>query len=81
MLKMLLICHSQPTFFGLTSEYVKHVYEQMFYLKQYGGWSFAEAYSLPIQLREWWLERLGKEFEKEREQIEKAKNKNSSSRR
>jgi|TARA_S200002703_G_scaffold153167_1_gene154413 hypothetical protein len=53
----------------------------MFYLKQYGGWSFAEAYSLPIQLREWWIGRLGKEFEKEREQIEKAKKKNSTTKR
>ena len=81
MLTMPLIYLSQPAFFGLTSEYIKHVYEQMFYLKQYGGWSFAETYSLPIQLREWWLERLGKEFEKEREEIEKASNRNSHSRR
>lgn len=78
---MLLIYLSQPTFFGLTSEYIKSVYEQMFYLKQYGGWSFAEAYSLPIQLREWWIGRLGKEFEKEREQIEKTKKRNSTTKR
>ena len=81
MLKMLLIYHSQPTFFGLGDEYIKYVYEQIFHLKQYGGWSFAEAYSLPIQLREWWLERLGKEFDKEREEIEKASKRNSHSRR
>jgi len=70
--RMWLIFHSQPTFFGLTDKYVEYVYEQFFYLKQYGGWSFIEAYNLPIQLREWWVTRIGKEFQKEKEEYEKA---------
>jgi len=69
---MTLASHSQPTFFGLNDEYSAHVYEQIFYLKHYGGWSFIEAYNLPIQLREWWLKRIQKQFELEAEQQKKA---------
>ena len=63
--------HSQPTFFGLNDAYNANVYEQLFYLKHYGGWSFIEAYNLPIQLREWWLKRIQKQFETESEQQKK----------
>jgi len=62
------------TFFGLTDQYTENVYEQFFYLKQHGGWSFIEAYSLPIQLREWWVNRLGLEFKREQEAIDRAQN-------
>jgi len=44
-------------------------------LKQYGGWSFMEAYNLPIQLRQWWLKRLVKQFKEEQEAIKKAQKK------
>ena len=30
---------------------MKNVYEQFFYMKYSGGWSFAEAYNLPVGLR------------------------------
>jgi len=63
--------HSQPTFFGLNEEYTANVYEQLFYLKHYGAWSFIEAYNLPIQLREWWLKRIQKQYETEAEQMKK----------
>jgi len=43
------------------------VYEELFVLKHHGGWSFFEAYSLPIQLRHWFVKRLIKEFEKQKE--------------
>jgi hypothetical protein len=65
------IFHSQPTFFGLNEEYSEEVYNQLFYLKHYGGWSFIEAYNLPIQLRHWWLKRIEKQFKLESEQIKK----------
>ena len=68
---ILLASHSQPTFFGLNDEYSANVYEQLFYLKHYGGWSFIEAYNLPIQLREWWLNRIQKQFEIEAENNQK----------
>jgi len=48
------------------------VYEQLFFLKQQGGWSFIEAYNLPMQLREWWINRIIKQLEEEAKEIKKA---------
>ena len=48
------------------------VYEQFFVLKHFGGWSFAEAYSLPIGLRNWFVERMKKQFEEEAKEMKKA---------
>jgi hypothetical protein len=62
----------QRTFFGLTDKYMQQVYEQFFLLKYYGGWSFIEAYNLPIGLRSWFLNRLVKEKEAEQEANKKA---------
>lgn len=75
---MKLISLSRLTFFGLSDSYSEYVYEQLFYLKHYGGWSFIESYSLPVQLREWWVKRIGKEFQREKEDLEKSQNKNAS---
>ena len=61
------------TSFGLNNEYIESVYEQFFFLKYHGGWSFTEAYSLPIGLRNWFVKRLVKQFEEEKKQMEKAK--------
>jgi hypothetical protein len=36
-------------FFGLSDEYIQNVYEQFFILQYHGGWSFIEAYNLPIK--------------------------------
>ena len=60
------------TFFGLSDEYIQHVYEEMFLLKYHGGWSLFELYNLPITLRRWFLQRLNEEIERQNEQIEKA---------
>jgi hypothetical protein len=54
---------------------MENVYEQFFYLKHHGGWSFIEAYNLPIQLRNWFVNRLSKQFEDESEAVKKAQNK------
>ena len=54
---------------------MENVYEQFFLLKHHGGWSLFELYNLPIGLRKWFLERMVQEFEKEKEEIEKAKRK------
>jgi len=48
------------------------VYEEIFHLKYYGNWSFAEAYNLPVQLRRWFLERLVKQITMENEEKKKA---------
>ena len=58
-------------FFGLSSEYVESVYEQFFYLKYHGGWSFMEAYNLPVGLRDWFVKKLVKQFEIEKEAAER----------
>jgi len=65
-------CRFQRTFFGLTNEYMENIYEQFFFLKYSGGWSFSEAYNLPIGLRKWFVERLVKQLEMEKEAMEKA---------
>lgn len=62
-----------PTFFGLNDKYQQAVYEEMFLLKYHGGWSFIEMYNLPIGLRRWFVKRLASQFEKEKEEMEKAK--------
>jgi len=49
---------------------MENVYEQFFYLKYYGGWSFLEAYNLPIGLRNWFMERLTEQKKKEAEAYE-----------
>jgi hypothetical protein len=58
--------------FGLTEEYMENIYEQFFFLKYSGGWSFSEAYNLPVGLRKWFVQRLIKQLEMEKEAIEKA---------
>jgi len=52
---------------------MENVYEQFFFLKYNGGWSFAEAYNLPIGLRLWFVKRLITQIEKENEAVENAK--------
>ena len=71
----------EPAFFGLTPEYINHVYEQFFQLKYYGGWSFFEAYNLPIMIRRWFLSRLAKQKKDENEAQQEAMRKAKSSRR
>ena len=65
-------CQSRHSFFGLTPEYMENVYEQFFLLKYHGGWSFMEAYSLPVSLRTWFLERLSKQMTDEADANKKA---------
>ena len=51
---------------------MENVYEQFFFLKYSGGWSFIEAYNLPVGLRKWFVERLVRQIENENEAIDKA---------
>ena len=68
---------SEQTFFGLTDKYIEDVYEQFFFLKYSGGWSFSEAYNLPIGLRTWFVQRLISQIEKENEAMKNAQNSSS----
>ena len=63
------------SFFGLSDDYMEKVYEQLFTMKYHGGWSIVELYSLPIGLRNWFANRLKEQFEKEKEEYDKAKSK------
>jgi hypothetical protein len=40
-------------------------------MKYHGGWSFIEAYSLPIKLRRWFLDRLIKQIKDENAAMKK----------
>jgi len=60
---------------------MESVYEQFFLLKYHAGWSFIEAYNLPVGLRIWFINRLAKQFEMEKEQAEEAQRKSKSRRR
>jgi len=51
---------------------MEQIYEQFFLLKYHGGWSFIEAYNLPVALRTWFLKRLSKQLEDENEAQRKA---------
>ena len=62
----------ERTFFGLTSKYMEAVYEQFFLLKHFGGWSFIEAYNLPVGLREWFINRLQKQTMTAHKEIDKS---------
>jgi hypothetical protein len=52
---------------------MENVYEQFFILKHYGGWSLTELYTLPVGLRTWWINRTMKEYEKQKEEMDKAR--------
>jgi hypothetical protein len=53
---------------------MENIYEQFFYLKYAGGWSFSEAYNLPVGLRKWFVQRLSKQLADEKQAIEDASN-------
>lgn len=62
-------------FFGLTSEYMKNVYEQFFFLQYHGNWSFLEAYNLPVGLRRFFVEKLMEQKEAEAKPFEESSEK------
>ena len=51
---------------------MENVYEQIFFLKHYDHWSFAEVYSLPIGLRNWFVKRTLKQMEDQNKATEAA---------
>ena len=58
--------------FGLSNDYIQQVYEEFFLLKYHGGWSFIEAYNLPVPIRRWFLNRLADQIKKESDQMKKS---------
>ena len=59
---------------------MRNVYEEFFFLKYYGAWSFIEAYNLPIGLRRWFVRRLADQLTKENDEAKKASSKSRSGR-
>ena len=54
----------EPNFFGqksnilnIDADFVNTSYEQIFFMTYQMGWTFFDAYSLPIKLRNWFFER------------------------
>ena len=67
----------QRNSFGLSDEYIQNVYEEIFLLQYHMGWSFIEAYNLPVQIRQWFLNRLVKQMKDESEEMKKSSKKPS----
>jgi hypothetical protein len=56
---------------------MENVYEQFFFLKHFGGWSFVEAYNLPIGLRDWFVNKLMDHLEMEQKARENSSSSNT----
>jgi len=56
---------------------MENVYQQFFFLKYSGGWSFAEAYNLPVGLRVWFVQRLSQQLQDEAEAMQAATSQSS----
>tara|TARA_R100001594_G_scaffold112127_1_gene146973 strand:- start:1562 stop:1699 length:138 start_codon:yes stop_codon:yes gene_type:complete len=44
-------------------------------MKYYGGWSFTEAYNLPVKVRTWFVGRLADQLKQENEELKKSSKK------
>mgnify|MGYP003113245098 CR=1 FL=1 len=44
-------------------------------MKYHGGWSFTEAYNLPVKVRTWFVERLAEQLKHESEEFKKSSKK------
>ena len=63
MKKARLKCQSVPRFFGLTPENKDVILEQIFVLMQQMGFSYADAYRLPVWKRTWFMGKLKEQIE------------------
>ena len=61
------------SFFGLQPKHKKDIHEEIFQLIYYGkgGFTFDEAYNLPIHIRRFYLQRLTKQYADEQKEVEK----------
>jgi hypothetical protein len=68
---------SEAIFFGLMSNWRETFLEEVFLLQYHLKMTYSDARSLPIQYRQWFLDRLAKEFTREAEAHKKARNESS----
>ncbi len=58
---MRLNSQSGLTFFGLTPNYQENLLDEIFYLVYYMGFTYSDAYALPVYRRRWFIKRFIKE--------------------
>ena len=78
------ICQSEPRFFGLTAESKHYILEYIYVLIRHLGFTYKDAYNLPVWKREWFVNKFIDEKKKENESRNIAANSqtsNNSSRR
>ena len=78
MKKVRLIYQLDLRFFGLTFENKDIILEQIFLLMQHLGFSYLDAYRLPIWKRNWFLGRIRQNIEQQIE-MQQSKTKSNSS--
>ena len=63
------------TFFGLTPQYRKNIFDQIHDLVYHGGGGFiySEVYNMPIWLRKFNISRINEHLEKEQKAIQEAR--------
>ncbi len=55
-------------FFGLTPEHKESlILEPLFILMYYGGFTYTEAYNLPVRYKLWFVNRIAKELKRSQE--------------
>jgi hypothetical protein len=55
-------------FFGLTPEHKEQlILEPLFILMYYGGFTYTEAYNLPVRYKLWFVSRIAKELKRSQE--------------
>jgi len=56
-------CRWAWDFFGLTpNDKIDVIYEPAFLLVYYGGLTLADVFTMPVEVKRWWIERLTKEL-------------------
>ncbi len=63
-----------PTFFALSSDYRQSVLDEIYYLVKFANFSHENVTRMPIYERRYYLGKLIEEYEKKREEADKAKN-------
>lgn len=69
------ICRWVYPFFGLTDKYRIKLHEMLFDLTYYGKFQYDAVYTMPVQYRSFYFNKLIKEKEREKADIDKANGK------
>ena len=61
------MCLFRLTFFGLTSNYIEHVYRLLYLLVTKTNWQFADLYKFSVAKRDWVFDTYVKEVEEQQQ--------------